>query len=164
MMNPGMAAADPNELQAIMNMPPPSIALVLGFIFYFIFGYFIYSTLFAAVGSAVDQESDAQQLQWPVTLPIIIPMMFIYNVMSNPDGVLSIILSLIPFFSPILMMVRVAATEVPLWQILTSIALMLLTFIGAIKIAARIYRVGILMYGKKPSFKELFKWIKMAKS
>lgn len=158
-----MMASDPHELQAIMNMPAPSIFLILGFAFYFLAGYFIYSTLFAAVGSAVDQESDAQQLQLPVTLPIIIPIMFTTFVMSNPDGIVSVVMSLIPFFSPILMIVRIAATDVPVWQILASIALMILTFIGAISIAARIYRVGILMYGKKPSFKELFKWVRLAK-
>lgn len=145
------------------EMPEISIWLILGFIFYFLSGYFIYSTLFAAVGSAVDQEADAQQLMTPVTLPIIIPILFIGSVISNPDGALAVVLSLIPLFSPILMIVRVAATDVPIWQILLSVILMVSTFLGCLWLAAKIYRTGILMYGKKPTFKDIFKWLKLAK-
>jgi len=145
------------------EIPYISPLLPIAFVFYFLAGYFIYATLFAAVGSAVDQESDAAQLQTPITLPIIIPILFIFNVMSNPDGTLAVVLSLIPFFTPILMVVRIAATEVPIWQITASIVLTIGTFLGCLMIAAKIYRVGILMYGKKPSLKDLFKWIKLAK-
>lgn len=137
--------------------------IIVAFIFYFLAGYFIYSTLFAAVGSAVDQEQDAAQLQLPVTLPIIIPILFITNVMSDPNGTLSTILSLIPFFSPILMIARIAAAEVPLWQIGLSIVLLVITFFACLWIAAKIYRIGILMYGKKPTFKDLIKWFRSAK-
>lgn len=137
--------------------------IIVAFIFYFLAGYFIYSTLFAAVGSAVDQEQDAAQLQLPVTLPIIIPILFITNVMSDPNGTLSTILSLIPFFSPILMIARIAAAEVPLWQIGLSIFLLVITFFACLWIAAKIYRIGILMYGKKPTFKDLIKWFRSAK-
>jgi len=137
--------------------------IIVAFIFYFLAGYFIYSTLFAAVGSAVDQEQDAAQLQLPVTLPIIIPILFITNVMSDPNGTLSTILSLIPFFSPILMIARIAAAEVPLWQIGLSIVLLVITFFVCLWIAAKIYRIGILMYGKKPTFKDLIKWFRSAK-
>jgi len=136
--------------------------IIVAFIFYFLAGYFIYSTLFAAVGSAVDQEQDAAQLQLPVTLPIIIPILFITNVMSDPNGTLSTILSLIPFFSPILMIARIAAAEVPLWQIGLSIFLLVITFFACLWIAAKIYRIGILMYGKKPTFKDLIKWFRLA--
>lgn len=146
-----------------IEIPEISVWLILGFVFYFLSGYFIYSTLFAAVGSAVDQESDAQQLMTPITLPIIIPILFIGSVMSNPDGILAIVMSLIPFFSPILMVVRIAATDVPLWQIILSIFLMVSTFLGCLWLAAKIYRTGILMYGKKPTFKDIFKWLKLAK-
>lgn len=142
------------------QMPKIGFGLIIGFVFYFLAGYFIYATLFAAVGSAVDQEQDAAQLQMPITIPIIIPILFIANVMSNPDGTLAIVLSLIPFFTPILMMVRVAATDVPIWQIALSVILPILTFLGSLWVAAKIYRVGILMYGKKPSFKDLYKWLK----
>ncbi len=142
------------------NIPSIPIGLVLAFIFYFLSGYFIYSTLFAAVGSAVDQEQDAAQLQTPITIPIIIPILIIFPVMNNPDSTLAVVTSLIPLFSPILMIVRVAATEVPLWQGALSILLQILTFFGAMWMAAKIYRVGILKYGKKPTFADLFKWLK----
>ena len=117
----------------------------------------------AAVGSAVDQESDAQQLQTPVSIMIVIPILFIGYVISSPEAVLSVILSLFPFFSPMIMMVRIAASPVPVWQIVLSVVLMILAFLGSIWVAARIYRVGILMYGKKPSFKDIFKWFRLAK-
>jgi ABC-2 type transport system permease protein len=118
--------------------------------------------LFAAIGSAVDQESDAQQLQTVITLPIIIPILFIQYILSNPDGTLSVVLSLIPFFSPILMMVRIATTNVPIWQVIASVLLILVTFWGCLVMASKIYRIGILMYGKKPTFKDLFKWLRMS--
>jgi len=146
-----------------MEIPTISPWLIIGFIYYFLAGYFIFATLFAAVGSAVDQEQDAAQLQTPITLPIIIPILLIFNVISDPDGTLAIVLSLIPFFTPILMTVRIAATQVPLWQIITSVVLTIATFYGCLIVASRIYRVGILMYGKKPTFKDLLKWFKNAK-
>ena len=157
----GMQMAQVPQLP--IDIPRIPISLILGFIFYFIAGYFIYSTLFAAVGSAVDQESDAAQLQTPVMLPIILPMMFMPAIMANPDGPLAVILSLIPFFTPILMIVRVAATNVPFWQIALSVVLLIGTFFGALWATSKIYRVGILMYGKKPKLSDLIKWIKLAK-
>ncbi len=145
------------------EIPTISPWLALGFVFYFLSGYFIYSTLFAAIGSAVDQEQDAAQLQIPVTLPIIIPILLIGNIMTSPDSTFAVVTSLIPFFTPILMMVRVAATDVPLWQIAASVILLVGTFLGCLWVAARIYKIGILMTGKKPTFKDLAKWIKLAK-
>jgi ABC-2 type transport system permease protein len=142
------------------NIPTIPIGLILAFVFYFLSGYFIYSTLFAAVGSAVDQEQDAAQLQTPITIPIIIPILIIFPVMSNPDSTLAVVTSLIPLFSPILMIVRIAATEVPLWQGALSIVLQFLTFFGAMWMASKIYRVGILKYGKKPTFADLYKWLR----
>lgn len=157
--NPAVNAQGTNGLP--FDIPEISPLLIIGFVFYFLAGYFIYSTLFAAVGSAVDQEQDAQQLQLPVTLPIIIPILFIFNVMSNPDGTLAVVLSLIPLFTPILMIVRIAATDVPWWQLGLSVVLLIGTFYGVLLLAAKIYRVGILMYGKKPTFKDLSKWLTM---
>lgn len=151
------------ELMAIINMPTIDPWIIVAFVFYFLIGYFIYASLFAAIGSAVDQEQDAAQLQLPVTLPIIIPILMIYNIMANPDSTLAVVMSLIPFFTPILMTVRIAATNVPFWQVATSVVLNIGTFLGALWVAARIYRIGILMYGKKPSFKDLFKWIKLSR-
>ncbi|MCS7082703.1 MAG: ABC transporter permease [Bacteroidetes bacterium] len=133
-------------------------SLLMAFVFYFLAGYFLYATLFAAIGSAVDQESDAQNLQWPITLPIIVPIFFITNVIADPDGVLAVVLSLVPFFAPILMVVRLAATTVPLWQVGLSVLLLALAFWAGVWISARIYRVGILIYGKKPTLREILRW------
>lgn len=162
-MAQGAAGSQPQQAELIMFFQNFTISpwVIVAFLFYFLAGYFIYSTLFAAVGSAVDQEQDASQLSLPVALPIIIPIMFIPNVMSNPDGTLATVLSLIPFFTPILMIARIAATDVPLWQIALSVVLLAGTFLLCLWVAAKIYRVGILMYGKKPTFKDLFKWFKL---
>jgi ABC-2 type transport system permease protein len=130
-------------------LPEIQIVSILMFIFNFFAGYFLYASLFAAVGSAVD----------PITLPIGITMLFIGNVIAAPNGTLATVLSMIPLFSPILMTVRVAATDVPWWQLLGSMVLSVGGFFGAIWLASRIYRIGILSYGKKPSFKEIARWI-----
>lgn len=140
-------------------IPQISIFSILLFLFYFLAGYFIYATLFAAVGSAVDQESDAQSLTLPITFPVILTMLFIGNVVAAPNSVFAIVMSMIPLFTPILMTVRVAATDVPWWQVLGSIVLSIGAFFGAVWAASRIYRIGILSYGKKPSLKEMAKWL-----
>ncbi len=152
-----------NEMLSMLKNFSISPWVIVAFLFYFLAGYFIYSSLFAAVGSAVDQEQDAAQLQLPVTLPIIIPILFISSVMSDPNGTLSTVLSLVPFFSPILMIARIAAAEVPIWQIALSVVLLFITFLACLWFAAKIYRVGILMYGKKPTFKDIIKWFLLAK-
>lgn len=162
------------EVVQLNNMPTPTQSLPfeipliplgtwIAFLFFFLAGYFLYSSLFAAVGSAVDQEEDAAQLQTPITMPLIVPILFMPAIMGNPDSPLAIVLSLIPLFSPVLMTARIAATAVPFWQIALSVALTLLTLYFSIWIAAKIYRIGILMYGKKPQFKDLIRWIKLAK-
>lgn len=145
------------------EIPPIPAGVVVAFLFFFLAGYFLYSALFAAIGSAVDQEEDAAQLQTPITMPLLIPILFMPAIMGNPDSPLAVVLSLIPFFSPILMTARIAATSVPMWQVALSVALTLFTLYGSIWVASKIYRVGILMYGKKPQFKELIRWIKLAK-
>jgi ABC-2 type transport system permease protein len=142
------------------EIPTIGAELWITFILFFLLGYLMYSALFAAVGSAVDSESDTQQLMLPIMLPIILPMLFLGRVAQDPDSSFSIITSLIPFFSPMLMPVRVAMTDVPAWEYLTAVALMSVTFVGLIWLSSRIYRVGILMYGKKASFKEMAKWIR----
>lgn len=136
-----------------------SLKVVLLFLFYFLGGFLLYGSLFAAVGSAVDQETDAQQFTWPVIMPLIIPMLVITNIIQNPNGPLSVFFSHFPLFSPNVMMIRYTATDVPAWELVISMLLLVGGFLGATWVAARIYRVGILMYGKKPSFKEVFKWI-----
>ncbi len=142
-----------------VTLPTISAVTILMFIFNFFAGYFLYASLFAAVGSAVDQESDANSLTLPITLPIILTMLFIGNVIAAPNGTFAVIASMIPLFSPILMTVRVAATDVPAWQIITSMLLSIGGFFAAIWLASRIYRIGILSYGKKPTLKEIARWI-----
>jgi ABC-2 type transport system permease protein len=154
------AASAAAATDAPFAMPEIGLGLWVAFVFFFLMGYLIYSALFAAVGSAADNETDTQQLMLPITLPIIIPMMLIGPVSSDPNSTLAVVSSLIPFFTPMLMPLRIAMTDVPLWQLGSSIVLMAGTFTGLIWLSARIYRVGILMYGKKASFKEMAKWIR----
>lgn len=136
-----------------------NIPLIVGcFLFYYLGGYLLYSALFGAVGAAVDNDADTQQFMLPITLPIIFSFVFAQFVLRDPDGTLAFWTSIIPFTSPIIMMVRVPF-GVPAWEIALSMVLLVLGFIGTTWIAARIYRVGILMYGKKVSYKELAKWI-----
>jgi ABC-2 type transport system permease protein len=138
------------------TLPLGKIALT--FILFFIGGYLLYSALFAAVGAAVDNEADTQQFMLPVTLPIIIAIILATATMKDPDSNLAFWASIIPFTSPINMLVRIPY-GVPTWQIILSLVLLVLGFLGTTWLAARIYRVGILMYGKKVTFKELGKWI-----
>ena len=145
------------ELQSTMssiNFP----LIIAMFAFYFIGGYLLYSALFAAIGSAVDNETDTQQFMLPITIPLILAIYSGFSVVENPDGPVAFWLSMIPLTSPITMMIRLPF-GVESWQIILSIVLLILGFLGTTWFAARIYRVGILMYGKKPSYKELFKWL-----
>ncbi len=158
-----MQDAQAQQIQSVMsNFPEISPWLIIGFVFYFLAGYFIYACLFAAVGSAVDNEQDAQQLMFPVTMPIIIPIALIPMIMQNPDSIAAVAVSLFPLFSPILMIVRIASTQVPMWQIISSVVILILSFLSIIWLTAKIYRIGILMTGKKPKFSDLVKWIKMS--
>jgi len=137
----------------------PIVSIICYFLFYFTFGYLLYSALFAAVGSAVDSETETQQFMLPVTLPLIFTFALGQSfIVNNPDSTLSVWLSIIPFTSPIAMMIRVPFGHIPAWQLIASICSMILGFMFTTWVAARIYRVGILMYGKKASYKELVKW------
>ena len=137
-----------------LNIP----LIIATFLFYFLGGYLLYSALFAAIGSAVDNEADTQQFMMPITIPIILSIVMAQFVLREPDGALAFWMSMIPFTSPIIMMVRIPF-GVPAWQIGLSMTLLVLGFVGTTWLAARIYRIGILMYGKKVSYKELSKWI-----
>jgi ABC-2 type transport system permease protein len=129
------------------------------FVFFFVGGYLLYAALFAAIGAAVDSETDTQQFMLPITAPLIISIVAAQAVMQNPDGPLAVWLSIIPFTSPIIMMVRLPF-NVPAGQIALSLALLVVGFLCTTWIAAKVYRTGILMYGKKVNYKELWKWIK----
>lgn len=148
------------EQEAGITIPTIGFSIWAGFIGFFILGYLIYSSLYAAIGSAIEQESDAQQLQIPIMFLIIIPILFIFSVADDPSSNLAIITSMIPFFAPILMPVRIAIIDVPFWQIGITVLLMIATFVVMIWLSSRIYRVGILMYGKKATFGELAKWMR----
>jgi len=132
--------------------------IFVSFLFYFLFGYLMYSALFAAVGSAVDAEADTQQFMLPITIPLIFSFILIQPVMDNPDGILAFWLSIIPLTSPIIMMARLPF-GVESWQLIISMIFLILGFIFTTFIAGKIYRTGILMYGKKISYKELWKWL-----
>jgi ABC-2 type transport system permease protein len=132
---------------------------ILGcFLFYFLTGYLLYSALFAAVGSAVDSETETQQFMFPITLPLLFTYMLSVTVLFRaPDSALAVWLSIIPFTAPVAMMVRLPF-DPPAWQVALSMFMMVVGFLFTTYVAARIYRVGVLMYGKKASFKELGKW------
>lgn len=143
-----------------VTLPSVSPVLLVYFLIFFVLGYFLFATLYAIVGATVGSEEEAQQAQFPVTILIVIPMMIFTTVMANSNGPLAVTLSMVPFFAPTLMMLRIAVSTPPLWQILLSMAIMVLTILGAVWLAAKIYRVGILMYGKRPSLAELGRWLR----
>lgn len=146
-----------DNLQVFQSIPWGKI--ILWFILYFIAGYLLYASLFAAVGGAIDNSDDVQQFTLPLTMPILFGLYAgIYGAM-NPDGPLAIWCSFIPFTSPVVMMVRLPF-GVPLWELLVSYGILVLTFLVCVKMAAKIYRTGILMYGKKITYKDLWKWLK----
>ncbi len=137
---------------------PAFIVRVLGsFILYFVGGYLLYASMFAAIGSAVDNVADTQQLQIPVTIPLIISIFIMISVMQNPNSPLAFWCSMIPFTSPIIMMARISY-GVPWWEFALSIAILYGSFVGMTYLAAKIYRVGIFMYGKKPTLREVLRW------
>jgi ABC-2 type transport system permease protein len=138
-----------------------NLPLVVGaFLFYFVGGYMLYSALFAAVASAVDNEADTQQFQLPISVPLIVGFMIAQiSVIKDPDGIVAVWASIIPFTSPVVMMARLPFGGVAIWELAVSMIALVGGFIFTTWVAARIYRIGILMHGKKPTFKELGKWI-----
>ena len=156
-----------NEMQMYANelMQIPWAMLIFFFMIYFILGYLIYSSIYAAIGAAVDNETDTQQFIFPIILPLMLAIYVgFFSVFGNPHGPIAVGFSLFPLTSPIVMLMRlpggIGDGGVPIWQLILSITLLVGTFIGIVWLAAKIYRVGILMYGKKPSYKDLFKWLK----
>jgi ABC-2 type transport system permease protein len=170
-----MAGSTPTDATAQVSATPPELAefskmfdsamnqpwllIIFAFIFYFITGYLLYASVFAAIGSAVDNETETQQFMLPVTIPIILALMVAMGTMQNPESPLSFWCSMIPLTSPIVMMARIPF-GVPSWQIAVSMVIMLVSFGAFVWMAAKIYRTGILMYGKKTSWKEMWKWLR----
>lgn len=158
MQNPGMSTGMQQGLEAFHNLPLTN--LIIAFILFFLGGYLLYSSLYAAIGAAVDSETDTQQFLLPILMPLILAVYIgIFTVIEDPHGTVSTVFSFIPLTSPVVMLMRIPF-GVPWWQQLISFGLLCGTFIFTVWFAAKIYRVGILMYGKKPSYKELIKWIK----
>ncbi|MCB9251662.1 MAG: ABC transporter permease [Flavobacteriales bacterium] len=171
-----MVGGSTGELQEIANQSQQNagvspimeaiLSLNLGFylvifVFYFLFGYLLYSSMFAAIGSAVDSESDTQQFMLPVTIPLILSFATSFSILgSDPNGGLASFMSIFPLTSPIIMMVRLPFNP-PVWELIASMVVLIATFLVFTWLAGRIYRVGILMTGKKPTYRELFKWMLM---
>ena len=154
--------AEQAELPAILDLPSLEPSLIVYFIIFFILGYLLYSSLFAAIGAAADSDTDVQQLMLPVGSPIFIAYIIMFHTWQSPDSLLSVISSIIPFFSPILMVTRIAITDVPFWQISLSILLMILAFAATMWLSAKIYKVGILSYGSTASYKDMLRWIRQS--
>jgi ABC-2 type transport system permease protein len=171
---PGMEASYPGSplevdnttaliVEEFLNIP---MGLLIGFfLVYFVLGYLIYSSIYAAIGAAVDNETDTQQFIFPIILPLMLAIYVgFFSVFSNPHGPIAVGFSIFPLTSPIVMMMRLPGGlgegGVPVWQLLLSIFLLILTFLAIVYLASKIYRVGILMYGKKPTYRELLKWLK----
>ena len=145
-------------MMEINNLPIAN--LIVMFLLFFVGGYLLYASLYASVGAAVDSETDTQQFMMPILMPLVLAVYVgIFTVIDNPHGTVSQVFSYIPFTSPVVMLMRIPF-GVPLWQQIISVLLLFGTFIGMVWFAAKIYRVGILMYGKKPTYKEIFKWLK----
>ncbi|MCQ2116412.1 MAG: ABC transporter permease [Bacteroidales bacterium] len=145
-------------LEAVKNIN--FTELIVAFLIFFVLGYLLYASLFAAIGSAGDNEADTQQLQIPVTLPLLIAFFIAFYAFKAPDSPVVFWGSMIPFTSPIVMLARIPSGDVMLWEYAVSIGLLLLTFVGCAWVSAKIYKVGILMYGKKNSFKDLWRWLR----
>jgi len=134
--------------------------VALCFIFYFLGGYLLYGSLMAAAGSAVDAEADSQQFLVPITIPLIAAIMLSQLVIVNPESTIATVFSIFPLTSPIIMLVRVSMGSFEWWELALSMIVLIATFIGTVALAGKIYRTGILMYGKKVSYRELWKWLK----
>ena len=167
---PGAAAAAQQQAQLsegeeimmkVMNSMESlqPLKILAWFTFFFLFGYLLYASMFAIVGAAVDNETDTQQFMLPITLPLVLAIFVMINAINSPDSPVAFWFSLIPFTAPVVMMVRLAF-DVPTWELILSAVLLILTWLGMVWVAGKIYRTGILMYGKKVNYKELWKWLR----
>ena len=154
------SASDSETAQVFTALKEVNFGLIIGcFLIYFVLGYLLYASLFAAIGSAVDNEADTQQLQIPVTIPLLLAFFIAFYAFKAPDSQLVFWGSMIPFTSPIVMLARIPF-GVPAWEIIVSVVLLLLTFAGTAWMSAKIYKIGILMFGKKTTFRDLYKWLR----
>jgi len=162
----GFALTAPGVLVAVglggIELPKIPLLVLVFFVIYFVLGFLLYGTLYAGVGAAFDTEQDAQNFQGVITFFLIIPMLLLMQILNQPDGTLAVVLSLFPFFSPILMFLRLTLTQVPAIQLIASVVLMVVTILAMAWLSGKIYRVGILMHGSKPKLKEMIRWIREA--
>ena len=158
----GLAMAKIGGATLSAYVPHLPALLYISFFVFFILGFLLYASIYAAIGAMVSSDQEAQQTQMPLTMVLVAAIYLAFLVMANPGSTLSVVLSLIPFFAPILMVVRVAVSHPPLWQVLLAMALCLATFLACTRITAKIYRVGILMTGKRPTLSELLRWLRYA--
>lgn len=158
----------PGVIASIAGLPPEvklptvTVAMVLHFIVLFILGFFVFSTLYAAIGAAFNNLQEAQQVAGVVVFFLVIPVFLMFPIINDPNSTFAVVASLVPLFTPLLMTLRIALEMPPAWQILLAYALTFGFLVGMVWICARIYRIGILMYGKKPTFQEMWKWIRYA--
>ena len=146
-------------VSALYHVPFAETFIV--FLLFFVGGYLLYSSLYAMVGAMVDNETDTQQFMLPILLPLMLAFYVgMFSVIEEPHGTISVVFSYIPFTSPVVMLMRIPF-GVAWWEVLLSLLILYLTFFLVIKLASKIYRIGILMYGKKPSYREVWKWLKM---
>ncbi len=155
---PAVAAALPSSIS--LGEMIPSIGDVVFFAICFVLGYLMYASVFAAVGALNANETDAQQMMWPVIILVMVPMMTLGPVLDDPDGTMAMWLSQVPFFSPILMFARVTVGAAALWEVVLSLLLLVLGLLGMAFVAGKIYRVGILMQGKRPTLPEVWRWVR----
>ena len=153
-----LAAAGP--LAGGVRTPEVSLLMLAAFVVFFLLGFAFYATLYAAVGAAVNNIQEAQNLLYPIIIPLVVGIMLFPMILESPDSPRAVLLSLVPFLTPLLMFLRIVVLTPPLWQIALSIVLTALTIVAVVWVAARIYRVGILMYGKRPTFPEIIRWVR----
>ncbi len=154
---PGLVAA--KSFLGELHIP---MSAMIAFAVFFLLGYLLYSAMYAAIGAMVNTDQEAQQMQWPALIPLVLGVVLMNVVIQHPNSALAFWLSMVPFFAPILMLLRIVIEQPPLWQILLCLAIIVATIYGLLSLASRIYRVGILMYGKRPSWPELQRWLRYA--
>lgn len=145
-----------------LDLPSIPLSILFFFVLFFLLGYFMYSTIYAGIGAMVNSEQEAQHFMVPISMLIIVPILLMTFIIGNPDSQMAVILSLVPFFAPILMLARIVVATPPFWQIALCVALCIGTILFSIWIVGRVYRVGVLMYGKRPTLPEIIKWIRYA--
>jgi len=156
----GISLATAGPVASAFKMPEISPLVLVSFVLFFLLGFAFYASLYAAAGAAVNNLQEAQNFVLPIVMPLVIGIMFFPIILESPDGPLAVVLSLIPFLTPLLMFLRIVVLTPPAWQIALSLLIMVASVAAVIWLAARIYRVGILMYGKRPTFPELLRWVR----